>query len=131
MDYEYNIPGIMLSRTGTFAVGTGASCDYKRPDLSLASYLSCSSQAVTPTGPKTAPYFFSYGVHRNYGAGPTTEQMMAVIARAFEEDRVMIEAQQRVIDLTPNPAIMPTVHDRGRRDSDHGSLAERTTCRVI
>ena len=38
---------------------------------------------------------------------------MAVIARAFEEDRIMIEAQQRVIDLTPNPRIMPTVHDRG------------------
>ena len=39
--------------------------------------------------------------------------MMQLAAQAFEEDKVMIEAQQRVIDQTPEPRIMPTAHDRG------------------
>jgi len=38
---------------------------------------------------------------------------MTLAAQAFDEDKVMIEAQQRVIDMTPVPTIMPTAHDRG------------------
>ncbi len=38
---------------------------------------------------------------------------MKLAAQAFGEDKVMIEAQQRVIDHTADPAIMPTAHDRG------------------
>jgi vanillate O-demethylase monooxygenase subunit len=32
--------------------------------------------------------------------------------KAFAEDRSIIEAQQRVIDATPEPRIMPTSADR-------------------
>ena len=32
---------------------------------------------------------------------------------AFEEDRVMIEGQQKVINVTADPAVLPSVHDRG------------------
>ena len=39
--------------------------------------------------------------------------MMKVADMAFGEDKVMIEAQQQVIDRTANPTIMPTAHDRG------------------
>ena len=38
---------------------------------------------------------------------------MGLAAKAFAEDKAMIEAQQRVIDITPEPVIMPTAHDRG------------------
>jgi vanillate O-demethylase monooxygenase subunit len=38
---------------------------------------------------------------------------MKVAAQAFGEDKIMIEAQQRVIDQTADPVIMPTAHDRG------------------
>jgi vanillate O-demethylase monooxygenase subunit len=38
---------------------------------------------------------------------------MGIGAVAFEEDRVMIEAQQRVIDGTADPRIMPTSADMG------------------
>jgi vanillate O-demethylase monooxygenase subunit len=37
---------------------------------------------------------------------------MGIAAKAFAEDRTMIEAQQRVIDMTPVPRIMPTGADR-------------------
>jgi len=39
--------------------------------------------------------------------------MMQLAGLAFGEDKVVIEAQQRVIDMTPEPMIMPTAHDRG------------------
>ena len=32
--------------------------------------------------------------------------------QAFAEDKTMIEAQQRVIDITPDPQVMPTAHDK-------------------
>jgi vanillate O-demethylase monooxygenase subunit len=37
---------------------------------------------------------------------------MAIAGQAFAEDRTIIEAQQRVIDTTPEPRIMPTSADR-------------------
>ena len=37
---------------------------------------------------------------------------MAIAGKAFAEDRIIIEAQQRVIDATPEPRIMPTSADR-------------------
>jgi vanillate O-demethylase monooxygenase subunit len=37
---------------------------------------------------------------------------MGIAHKAFAEDRTMIEAQQRVIDMTPEPRIMPTSADR-------------------
>jgi hypothetical protein len=36
-----------------------------------------------------------------------------VAEQAFGEDKTMIEAQQQVIDMTPDPLVMPTAHDRG------------------
>lgn len=33
-------------------------------------------------------------------------------AKAFSEDKIMIKAQQRVIDMTPLPKITPSAHDR-------------------
>jgi Vanillate O-demethylase oxygenase C-terminal domain len=38
---------------------------------------------------------------------------MKLAGQAFGEDKTMIEAQQRVIDQTASPTIMPTAHDRG------------------
>ena len=37
---------------------------------------------------------------------------MGIAHQAFAEDRTMIQAQQRVIDITPEPRIMPTGADR-------------------
>lgn len=41
------------------------------------------------------------------------DMVVQIIYQAFNEDKRMIEAQQRVIDRDPERAIMPTVHDRG------------------
>ena len=39
--------------------------------------------------------------------------MVTVTKMAFAGDKVMIEAQQLVLDRAPGRPIMPTAHDRG------------------
>ena len=41
------------------------------------------------------------------------DTLMGIAAMAFEEDRTIIEAQQRVISDTPDPRVMPTGADKG------------------
>jgi vanillate O-demethylase monooxygenase subunit len=71
------------------------------------------SQAVTPLTAKTSRYFFSWGPHRKHGDDELRDLLMGVAGQAFGEDKMMIEAQQKVIDATSKPRVMPTAHDRG------------------
>jgi phenylpropionate dioxygenase-like ring-hydroxylating dioxygenase large terminal subunit len=112
--YDFLIPGVLLMWSGSFKLGTAAECNYQRPDYSQALLgVTFTSQAVTPTADRTARYFFSWGPHRQHGDEALRDLLMKVADRAFGEDKVMIEAQQRVIDQTADPVIMPTAHDRG------------------
>ncbi len=112
--YDFLIPGVLLMWSGSFKAGTAAACQFERPDYSQALRgVTFTSQAVTPTADRKARYFFSWGPHRQHGDEALRDLLMQVAAQAFGEDKTMIEAQQRVIDSTPDPVIMPTVHDRG------------------
>jgi Phenylpropionate dioxygenase and related ring-hydroxylating dioxygenases, large terminal subunit len=114
MTYDFLIPGILLMTGGVFPLGTAKACGHGQPDLSQAvNGVTFTSQAVTPMGGKSARYFFSWGPHRDHGDPALRDMLMGMADKAFAEDKVMIEAQQRVIDDTPDPRIMPTVHDRG------------------
>lgn len=114
MAYDFLLPGVLLMQTGVFPPGTAKGCDFGYPDISAAvGSLSFTSQAVTPLSEKTSRYFFSWGPHRDYGDEAVRDRMMQVAAQAFAEDKMMIEAQQRVIDATVNPTVMPTAHDKG------------------
>ncbi len=62
---------------------------------------------------KTSRYFFSWGPHRKHGDEALRDTLMGIAGRAFAEDRTIIEAQQRVIDATAAPRIMPISADRG------------------
>jgi vanillate O-demethylase monooxygenase subunit len=62
---------------------------------------------------KTARYFFSWGPRRDMGDEKHRDLLMEIAAKAFAEDKAIIEAQQRVIDVTPHPRIMPTSADKG------------------
>jgi phenylpropionate dioxygenase-like ring-hydroxylating dioxygenase large terminal subunit len=63
--------------------------------------------------PKTSRYFFSWGPRRDCGDETLRDTLMGIAAKAFAEDRAMIESQQKIIDATPNPKVMPTKADRG------------------
>lgn len=113
MTYDFLLPGILLMQTGIFPPGTARACRLGHPDLADATGgLSFTSQAVTPTTARSARYFFSWGPHRDHGDEATRDGMMRVAAQAFAEDKAMIEAQQRVIDLSPDRQVMPTAHDK-------------------
>jgi phenylpropionate dioxygenase-like ring-hydroxylating dioxygenase large terminal subunit len=112
--YDFLIPGVLLMWSGSFKLGTAAGCNFERPDYSQALRgVTFTSQAVTPLAERRARYFFSWGPHRQHGDEALRDLLMKVAAQAFGEDKVMIEAQQKVIDRTPDAVIMPTAHDRG------------------
>jgi vanillate O-demethylase monooxygenase subunit len=110
--YEFLLPEILLMTGGGFPVGTATRLNGDAPDLEQADGVTFTSQAVTPTSEKTSRYFFSWGPHRKYGTETLRDTLMEIAGKAFAEDRTIIEAQQQVIDLTPNPHIMPTSADR-------------------
>lgn len=112
--YDFLIPGVLLMWSGGFPEGTAQACSFERPDYARAiSGVSFTSQAVTPTGEKTARYFFSWGPHRAHGDEAMRDVLMGMAGKAFAEDKQMIESQQRVIDRTPAVQVLPTKHDRG------------------
>jgi phenylpropionate dioxygenase-like ring-hydroxylating dioxygenase large terminal subunit len=112
--YDYLIPGILLMPSANYPAGTAEACNFEKPGQErAASGVTFTSQAVTPLTAKTARYFFSWGPHKDHGDAALRDMLMGIGDMAFSEDRVMIEAQQRVIDATPDPRIMPTSADKG------------------
>lgn len=112
---EFFIPGILLLTGGTYPNGTAKALQNSgAPDLSRADGgVYFTSQAVTPMTPKTSRYFFSWGPRRDCGDETLRDTLMGIAAKAFAEDRAMIESQQKIIDATPKPKVMPTKADRG------------------
>ncbi len=114
MFYDFLLPGVLLMTGGVYPPGTAQACGYGEPDPSHAlGGVTFTSQAVTPLTDKTSRYFFSWGPHRDHGDEALRDALMVMADRAFGEDKVMIEAQQKVIDRTPDPRVMPTAHDKG------------------
>ena len=131
--YDFLLPGILLMTGGSFPRGTELALAGAAPNLDDAlDGVTFTSQAVTPMTAKTSRYFFSWGPHRRHGDAALRDTLMSIAAMAFAEDRTIIEAQQRVIDATAEPRIMPTSADRAitlfnqlvaRRIREEGAVA--------
>lgn len=112
--YDFLLPGILLMTGGTYPAGTAAASDMGPPDPSLpATGVTFTSQAVTPLADKTARYFYSWGPRADQGGEALRDTLMQMALQAFTEDRIMIEAQQCVIDRSPDARVMPTTADKG------------------
>ncbi|WP_341773089.1 aromatic ring-hydroxylating dioxygenase subunit alpha [Burkholderia anthina] len=88
--YDFHVPGVLIMHSGVQATGTGA------PEGRIQDALEFRScQAVTPETESASHYF--YAVPRNFALDDAsiTEKIFEDIVTAFEEDRVMIEAQAR------------------------------------
>jgi phenylpropionate dioxygenase-like ring-hydroxylating dioxygenase large terminal subunit len=112
--YEYLVPGILLMPSASYPAGTADRLKDEPPPADLPTDgVTFTSQAVTALTDRTSRYFFSWGPHRDHGDEALRNILMGIANQAFEEDKIMIEAQQRVIDRDPSRAVMPTTGDKG------------------
>jgi vanillate O-demethylase monooxygenase subunit len=111
--YDFLVPGILLMATAAYPVGTAEACGFGTPELAKAeAAANWTNQAVTPVCKGKARYLFSAGPHIGHGNEASRDRFHQVTLVAFAEDKVMIEAQQRVIDATPPHRVMPTSADK-------------------
>jgi len=104
----------LLMSSAAYPPGTAAACQQQAPPVTPAGEgMTFTSQAVTPLTDQTARYFFSWGPRRGQGDEALRDVLMGIANRAFTEDRIMIEAQQRVINNTAARKVLPTSADMG------------------
>lgn len=106
--YDFFVPGVLFMTTRVYQAGTADALQGRAPDLS-ESEVSITSQAITPLTEKATRYFYVMGMRPQSGE---TELDMGITNKAFAEDKTMIEAQQRIIDATPDWRYMPTGADK-------------------
>ena len=68
---------------------------------------------MTPIGPRSSRYFYAAGTRTEDIDLDKLERLYAVTTTAFHEDKRIIEAQQKLIDLEPGRAMLPTSLDAG------------------
>jgi len=111
--YEFFVHGVLMQTIRIFPLGTGDALNRQQPDLNQKSADGFTTQAVTPLTDKTARYFYIMGSRRQGEETTYDKADMAVTEKAFvEEDKMIIEAQQRNIDVTPGWRFMLTTADR-------------------
>lgn len=105
--YDFILPGIFLLKGARYPAGTAASFEGKAPSGIEPISRNIEQQAVTPISDTKTAYHYATGL---IGSSPEMTarlaQRMDVVMAAFEEDRQMIEAQQRIRDLTPDDVAM-------------------------
>lgn len=103
--YDFLAPGILLMLTATYPLSAVPE-DRTSPPAQEPLTANFTSQAVTAMGDRSARYFFSWGPRRVDGDEKTADAMFAVAQMAFAEDKAIIEAQQRIMDLRPGREIL-------------------------
>lgn len=112
--YDYLAAGVMVMHSYGFPGGTVKQFDGQEPHGIRPLRHDVTCQAITPLTEDSSRYFFSWAPNRTTILGSTDEiaDGMLIIARqAFEEDRIMIEAQARVLKHTPNAKQVPIAFD--------------------
>lgn len=100
--YDFSVPGILVMRTTFYPRGSADRCGLAAPSDDLVPLLRrVDQQAVTPTGENSCNYLFAAGFEGTTPSPKAMERMHKIVLDAFAEDRTMIEAQQRIWDLTP------------------------------
>lgn len=99
--YDVVLPGVLLMDSGSAPTGTGAP-EGKRQDAAL--FFGC--QAVTPETEKTSHYFFQQSHGFALDDPKVTENLTKSVLAGFQEDKDIILAQQRILDLTPDAPML-------------------------
>lgn len=111
--YDFVLPGVFLLYTAICPEGTAEICGGEAPgDDADILFSNFTSQAVVPTSATTSRYYFAWGPPKSQGTEADADIMIEVAKMAFNEDKVMIEAQQKIINADPYRRPVPTTADR-------------------
>jgi hypothetical protein len=95
------LPGVLLMDSGSAPTGTGAPQGTR---IDAALFFGC--QAVTPETSKTSHYFFQQSHGFALDDGSVTENLRNSVLAGFMEDKEIILAQQRILDLNPDAPML-------------------------
>jgi len=104
--YDFVVPGVLLLRSDMYPAGS----DVNDKDNILFSYFA--SNAMTPESSESTHSFFRWGPRSNEDPAITDILMDAAYA-GFTEDKMIIEAQQRVVRRDPDARMMTFGIDTG------------------
>ena len=107
--YEWSPPALLRMDAGSAPAGTGAP-DGRRV-AEAVQFRHTSIQ--TPETDTTCHYWFCQARNFALDNEAMTEQIFDNVVVAFEEDRTMIEAQQKVISQVPDRPMIPIAADAG------------------
>jgi phenylpropionate dioxygenase-like ring-hydroxylating dioxygenase large terminal subunit len=110
--YDFLFPGLFLQRTGFYPPGTAGRSGGKAPQ-GTPLFDRVDEQAVTPVTARASRYFYAVGARATDIDPDQCERLFALTAAAFHEDKALIEAQQKLIDLDPERRMLPTSLDAG------------------
>jgi vanillate O-demethylase monooxygenase subunit len=126
--YDFLFPGVFLQRTSFHPAGTAEQSGGNEPHAPPL-FHRIDEQAVTPVGARESRYFFAAGARTSDIDADKVGRLYAVTETAFHEDKALIEAQQKLIDLDPTRRMLPTSLDAGptqfRRLVDRLQAAEQ------
>lgn len=106
INYDFLVPGVLMLDAGVRPVDNA-----EDDDTGALRFHSC--QAITPESATSTHYFFMQAHNFRLDDATVTEAIEQSQLRAFAEDRVMLEAQQKMIDLDPNAKMTPMAADAG------------------
>ena len=108
------VPGVLTIETGSFPAGTAIALNHGRPDPAKAvANAMLSAHAVTPVGDRLTRHYYISGIRTAHADNAARKTMAELAARSVDEDRAMIESQQRILDTAPAPGFVPIAADRG------------------
>jgi len=100
--FDYLVPGYFLLTSSAYLVGAAQRAGQLRPTEEPI-FSSFTAQAVTPIGERQTRYFFCFGPwSRQPGAEQLKQAFLDLGLQVFNEDRLMLNAQQKIIDAEPN-----------------------------
>jgi len=116
MTYDFVVPGVLMMYQGMYPAGCAEACGFGPVQEGMeADTAAFTSQAVTPMTDGTSRYYFAWGprMSEHRRNAQIVEGMWALAQKAFLEDKLTIEAQQRNVNLRTGAPMVSIADDRG------------------
>jgi phenylpropionate dioxygenase-like ring-hydroxylating dioxygenase large terminal subunit len=110
--YDFLVPGLFIQRPAWYPAGTADRYDGKAPDEDPL-FVRMDDQAVIPVTETTSRYFYAAGGRAKDASRNLAADIFRFTEIAFHEDKIIIEAQQKVISLDPSRPMLSLSMDAG------------------